>query len=44
MAIQGRGTYWYDYVTGFYLYYSQDGQRWSAYSESGVAHSNVRTD
>ena len=34
VAIQGRGN-WYDWVTGFHLYYSTDGQRWTGYSEEG---------
>ncbi|KXJ06666.1 Disintegrin and metalloproteinase domain-containing protein 23, partial [Exaiptasia diaphana] len=41
VATQGRGTWWYDWVTGYYLSYSQDGQRWTGYSESGDKnHSN----
>ncbi|XP_031572100.1 uncharacterized protein LOC116306186 isoform X2 [Actinia tenebrosa] len=40
VAIQGRGN-WYNWVTGYFVYYSQDGQRWTGYSESGdSAHSN----
>ncbi|KAK3726284.1 hypothetical protein QZH41_012709, partial [Actinostola sp. cb2023] len=40
IAIQGRSN-WYDWITGFYIYYSQDGQRWTGYSKSGDAqHSN----
>ncbi|XP_066014989.1 uncharacterized protein [Pocillopora verrucosa] len=40
ILIQGRGN-WYDWVTGFFLYYSDDGQRWKGYSESGdKQHSN----
>ena len=39
---QGRGN-WYDWVTGYFLFYSQDGKRWTGYTESGDAlHSNVR--
>ena len=42
ILIQGRGN-WYDWVTGFYLFLSNDGQRWTGYSESGdKQHSNVR--
>ncbi|RMX54469.1 hypothetical protein pdam_00013189 [Pocillopora damicornis] len=42
ILIQGRGN-WYDWVTGFFLYYSDDGQRWTGYSESGdKQHSNGR--
>lgn len=41
VAVQGRGN-WYDWVTGYFLLYSQDGQHWIGYSESGdSAHSNV---
>lgn len=40
ILIQGRGN-WYNWVTGFYLYYSDDGQRWTGYSASGDKnHSN----
>jgi len=40
ILVQGRGN-WYDWVTGFHLYYSDDGQRWTGYSESGDKdHSN----
>jgi len=40
ILIQGRGN-WYDWVTGFFLYYSDDGQRWTGYTESGdKGHSN----
>ncbi|KAK3716436.1 hypothetical protein QZH41_016844, partial [Actinostola sp. cb2023] len=42
IAIQGRGS-WYYWVSGFFLWYSQDGQRWTGYTESGDRlHSNVR--
>ncbi|PFX13518.1 Disintegrin and metalloproteinase domain-containing protein 9 [Stylophora pistillata] len=42
ILIQGRGN-WYDWVTGFFLFYSDDGQRWTGYSESGdKQHSNAR--
>ena len=42
ILIQGRGN-WYDWVTGFYLFLSNDGQWWTGYSESGdKQHSNVR--
>ncbi|XP_066014963.1 zinc metalloproteinase-disintegrin-like atrase-A [Pocillopora verrucosa] len=34
ILMQGRGN-WYDWVTGFFLYYSSDGQRWKTYSASG---------
>ena len=38
---QGRGN-WYNWVTGYHLYYSNDGQRWTGYTKSGDAlHSNV---
>ena len=38
---QGRGD-WYSWVTGYYLYHSMDGQRWTGYTQSGDAlHSNV---
>ncbi|KAJ7386460.1 metalloendopeptidase [Desmophyllum pertusum] len=40
ILIQGRGT-WYNWVTGFFLQYSDDGQRWTGYTESGdKTHSN----
>ncbi|KAL9951076.1 hypothetical protein ACROYT_G043672 [Oculina patagonica] len=40
ILIQGRGNR-YDWVTGFFLYYSDDGQRWTGYTESGDKnHSN----
>ncbi|XP_022804380.1 zinc metalloproteinase-disintegrin-like kaouthiagin-like [Stylophora pistillata] len=40
VLIQGRGT-WYSWVTGFFLHYSDDGQRWATYTESGdKRHSN----
>ncbi|XP_032229700.2 uncharacterized protein LOC5505409 [Nematostella vectensis] len=35
---QGRGN-WYDWVTAYHLSYSQDGQRWTPYTERGL-HSN----
>ncbi|RMX57319.1 hypothetical protein pdam_00021306 [Pocillopora damicornis] len=34
ILMQGRGN-WYDWVTGFFLHYSSDGQRWKTYSASG---------
>ncbi|XP_027057790.1 uncharacterized protein LOC113684595, partial [Pocillopora damicornis] len=34
ILMQGRGN-WYDWVTGFFLHYSYDGQRWKTYAESG---------
>ncbi|KAK3716434.1 hypothetical protein QZH41_016845, partial [Actinostola sp. cb2023] len=34
IAIQGRSS-WYYWVSGFFLWYSQDGQRWTGYTESG---------
>ena len=41
VMIQGRSS-WYEWITGFHLYYSDDGQRWTGYSESGdKTHSNV---
>ncbi|KAK3698442.1 hypothetical protein QZH41_010011 [Actinostola sp. cb2023] len=40
VATQGRGN-WYNWITAYHLYYSQDGQRWTGYSESGdIRHSN----
>ncbi|KAJ7351655.1 hypothetical protein OS493_036205 [Desmophyllum pertusum] len=40
IMIQGRGN-WNNWVTGFFLYYSDDGQRWTGYTESGEKnHSN----
>ncbi|RMX44841.1 hypothetical protein pdam_00009262 [Pocillopora damicornis] len=40
VLIQGKGT-WRHWVTGFFLHYSDDGQRWASYSESGdKQHSN----
>ncbi|KAK3716433.1 hypothetical protein QZH41_016842, partial [Actinostola sp. cb2023] len=44
IAIQGRGR-WNNWVSGFFLLYSQDGQRWTGYTESGDRlHSNVRSN
>ena len=42
-AVQTEGhNNWNNWVTGFHLYYSNDGQRWTGYSKSGdVLHSNV---
>ena len=38
---QGRGS-WLNWVTGYYLYHSMDGQRWTGYSQGGdTLHSNV---
>ncbi|XP_074614387.1 uncharacterized protein LOC141874129 [Acropora palmata] len=40
ILIQGRSN-WYDWVTGFHLYFSDDGQQWTGYSQSGDKnHSN----
>ncbi|XP_073247149.1 uncharacterized protein [Porites lutea] len=40
ILIQGRGN-WYNWVTGFYVYYSDDGRRWTGFSASGDKnHSN----
>ncbi|XP_048584529.1 uncharacterized protein LOC5514577 [Nematostella vectensis] len=38
IATQGRGN-WYNWVSAYYLFYSQDGQHWTPYSEQGI-HSN----
>ena len=41
IMIQGR-TNWYDWVTGFHLYFSDDGHQWTGYSQSGDKnHANV---
>ena len=41
IMIQGRSN-WYDWVTGFHLYHSDDGRQWTGYSQSGDKnHSNV---
>jgi len=40
VAIQGKE---WDLVEGYYLWYSQDGKQWKAYSESGdKLEANVR--
>lgn len=40
IMIQGRSN-WYDWVTGFHLYHSDDGRQWTGYSQSGDKnHSN----
>ena len=41
ILIQGRGN-WHNWVTGFHVYYGDDGRRWTGYSASGDKnHSNV---
>ena len=40
VAVQGKE---WDLVEGYYLWYSQDGKQWKAYSESGdKLEANVR--
>ena len=43
VGMQGRGS-WYYWITAYHLYYSEDGEIWTPYTESGdQEHSNVST-